>query len=174
MLSWLSNQGTCAIVEFPGVLYRGGSEQKIRKYLVDNNFVDCVIQLPPDLFFGVTIATCIIVLKKNKKDNKVLFIDASDEFVRKDIKNKLTDQNIEKILNEFTTREEAENFAHLAEYEEVLGNEYNLSVNKYVKRQEEKEEIDIKALNQSIKQIVEKQQTLRISLDKIIEELDKE
>lgn len=174
MLSWLSNQGTCAIVEFPGVLYRGGAEQKIRKYLVDNNFVDCVIQLPPDLFFGVTIATCIIVLKKNKKDNKVLFIDASDEFVRKDIKNKLTDQNIEKILNEFTTREDVENFAHLAEYEEVLGNEYNLSVNKYVKRQEEKEEIDIKALNQSIKQIVEKQQALRISLDKIIEELDKE
>lgn len=174
MLSWLSNQGTCAIVEFPGVLYRGGAEQKIRKYLVDNNFVDCVIQLPPDLFFGVTIATCIIVLKKNKQDNKVLFIDASDEFVRKDIKNKLTDQNIEKILNEFTTRDDVENFAHLAEYEEIVQNEYNLSVNKYVKRQEEKEEIDIKALNQSIKQIVEKQQALRISLDKIIEELDKE
>ena len=174
MLSWLSNQGTCAIVEFPGVLYRGGAEQKIRKYLVDNNFVDCVIQLPPDLFFGVTIATCIIVLKKNKQDNKVLFIDASDEFVRKDIKNKLTDQNIEKILNEFTTRKDVENFAHLAEYEEVLANEYNLSVNKYVKRQEEKEEIDIKALNQSIKQIVERQQALRLSLDAIIEEIENE
>jgi len=82
MLSWLAVNGTAAIVEFPGVLYRGGAEQKIRKYLVDNNYVDTVIQLPPDLFFGTTIATCIIVLKKSKADNKTLFVDASKEFVR--------------------------------------------------------------------------------------------
>ena len=85
MLNWLAADGTAAIVEFPGVLYRGGAEQKIRKYLIDNNFVDCVIQLPANLFFGVSIATCIIVLKKSKKDNAVLFIDASNEFVHSGI-----------------------------------------------------------------------------------------
>ena len=91
ILSWLAVNGTAAIVEFPGVLYRGGAEQKIRKYLIDNNYVDTVIQLPPDLFFGTTIATCIIVLKKSKTDNDVLFIDASAEFVRAGNKNKLAD-----------------------------------------------------------------------------------
>ena len=93
MLSWLAVNGTAAIVEFPGVLYRGGAEQKIRKYLIDNNYVDTVIQLPPDLFFGTTIATCIIVLKKSKTDNRVLFIDASAEFIRQGNKNKLTASN---------------------------------------------------------------------------------
>ena len=100
MLSWLAVNGTAAIVEFPGVLYRGGAEQKIRKYLVDNNYVDTVIQLPPDLFFGTTIATCIIVLKKSKADNKTLFIDASKEFVRPGNKNKLSEANRQKIHDE--------------------------------------------------------------------------
>lgn len=105
MLSWLSTSGTAAIVEFPGVLSRGGAEQKIRKYLIDNNYVDAVIQLPPDLFFGTTIATCIIVLKKSKKDNKTLFIDASAEFVRGGNKNKLSEENRKKILKAFIERE---------------------------------------------------------------------
>lgn len=174
MLHWLSAQGTCAIVEFPGVLYRGGAEQKIRKYLIDNNFVDCVIQLPADLFFGVTIATCIIVLKKNKTDNNVLFIDATNEFVRKDIKNKLTEENIDKILSSFVSKENIENFSYLASYEEVVKNEYNISVNKYVKVADEKEEIDIKALNEKIDGIVERQTSLRNSLKEIITKLDKE
>ena len=174
MLHWLSAQGTCAIVEFPGVLYRGGAEQKIRKYLIDNNFVDCVIQLPADLFFGVTIATCIIVLKKNKTDNNVLFIDATNEFVRKDIKNKLTEANIDKILSSFVSKENIENFSYLASYEEVVKNEYNISVNKYVKVADEKEEIDIKALNEKIDGIVERQTSLRNSLKEIITKLDKE
>ena len=99
MLSWLSEKGTAAIVEFPGVLYRGGAEGKIRKYLLKNNYVDTVIQLPADLFFGTTIATCIIVLRKNKKDNSVLFVDASNEFIRSDTKNKLTNKNIDNIVS---------------------------------------------------------------------------
>lgn len=106
MLSWLSTSGTAAIVEFPGVLYRGGAEQKIRKYLIENNYIDTVIQLPPDLFFGTTIATCVIVLKKSKKDNKTLFIDASKEFTRIGNKNRLTEENREKILEAFKKRED--------------------------------------------------------------------
>jgi len=104
MLSWLSTSGTAAIVEFPGVLYRGGAEQKIRKYLIENNYIDAVIQLPPDLFFGTTIATCIIVLKKSKNDNKTLFIDASSEFVRGGNKNKLSEENRVRVLDAFIVR----------------------------------------------------------------------
>ena len=96
MLSWLSESGTAAIVEFPGALYRGGAEAKIRKYLVESNYVDAVIQLPPDLFFGTTISTCILVLKKSRVTNDVLFIDASAEFVRKGNKNKLSEENRQK------------------------------------------------------------------------------
>ena len=134
MLSWLSPTGTAAIVEFPGVLYRGGAEQKIRKYMIDNNFVDTVIQLPPDLFFGTSIATCILVLKKNKKDNNILFVDASDEFVRNTNKNKLSDENINNIVNLLKDRKSVENKAYLAPYEEIKENDYNISVNSYLKR----------------------------------------
>ena len=172
MLSWLSNKGTCAIVEFPGVLYRGGAEQKIRKYLIDNNFIDCVIQLPADLFFGVTIATCILVLKKNKTDNKVLFIDASDEFTRKDTKNKLEDGHINKIVNAFTKKETKTNFAYLAEYQEIVNNDYNISVNKYVQKETQKQEINITELNQQIKEIVAREQVLREEIDKIIANIE--
>src|SRR5690606_6613290 len=104
--SWLSTTGTAAIVEFPGVLYRGGAEQKIRKYLIDNNFIDAVIQLPPDLFFGTGIATCILVLKKSKNDNSTLFIDASAEFVRGGNKNKLSEANRSKILEAYINRQD--------------------------------------------------------------------
>src|SRR5438477_4026693 len=128
MLSWLAVAGTAAIVEFPGVLYRGGAEQKIRKYLVDNNYVDAVIQLPPDLFFGTTIATCILVLKKSKKDNSVLFIDASAEFVREGNKNKLTEANQKRILDAFTRRTDADHFATLVENGTLAENGYNIAV----------------------------------------------
>ena len=109
------------------MLYRGGAEQKIRKYLIDNNYVDTVIQLPPDLFFGTTIATCIVVLKKSKKDNAVLFIDASDEFVHAGNKNKLTEANQQKILDAFTAREDVEHFAKLVPNADLAENGYNIS-----------------------------------------------
>ena len=172
MLSWLSAKGTAAIVEFPGVLYRGGAEQKIRKYMIDNNFVDTVIQLPSDLFFGTSIATCIITLKKNKTDNNILFIDASNEFVRNTNKNKLSDENINNIIELITNRESVENKAIVVPYEEIKENDYNISVNSYLKVADEEVVIDIKELNANIKEIVSKQQQTRIELDKIIAELE--
>lgn len=123
MLSWLSTEGTAAIVEFPGILYRSGAEQKIRKYLVQNNFVDTIIQLPSNLFFGATIATCIIVLKKNKADNRVCFIDASQEFIHEGNKNKLSSANVERIYKVHIKKEEEEHFCHVvtnADIEAVL------------------------------------------------------
>lgn len=174
MLSYLSSKGTAAIVEFPGVLYRGGAEEKIRKYLVDNNFVDTVIQLPSDLFFGTSIATCIIVLKKNKQDNNILFIDASNEFVRGSNKNKLSDENIENILTLIKNRTNEENKSVLVTYEEISNNSYNLSVNSYLKVTSDEEEIDIVELNKKIKEIVERQDKVRKELDQIIEELESE
>ena len=156
ILSWLSTIGTAAIVEFPGVLYRGGAEQKIRKYFVEQNYIDAVIQLPPDLFFGTSIGTCIFVLKKNKKDNKVLFIDASEEFVRGGNKNKLSEKNIEKILKSFTERKNKKHFSRLVESSEILENDYNLSVSSYVEPCDDYEEIDIKELNKEIYNIVKK------------------
>ena len=172
MLSYLSSKGTAAIVEFPGVLYRGGAEEKIRKYLVDNNFVDTVIQLPSDLFFGTSIATCIIVLKKNKQDNNILFIDASNEFVRGSNKNKLSDENIENILTLIKNRTNEENKSVLVTYEKICNNSYNLSVNSYLKVASDEEKIDIVELNKKIKEIVEKQDKVRKELDQIIEELE--
>jgi type I restriction enzyme M protein len=143
MLSWLAVNGTAAIVEFPGVLYRGGAEQKIRKYLVDNNYVDTVIQLPPDLFFGTTIATCIIVLKKSKTDNKILFIDASAEFVRHGNKNKLTEANQARVLDAFTSRNDDDHFAKLVDYEVIRDNGFNIAVSSYVEAEDTREAVDI-------------------------------
>lgn len=174
ILSWLSTTGTAAIVEFPGVLYRGGAEAKIRKYLIDNNFVDAVIQLPPDLFFGTSIATCIIVLKKSKKDNATLFIDASAEFVRSGNKNKLSETNRTKILETFTTREDVEHFAKLVPNEDIVSNDYNISITSYVEAQDTQEVIDITKLNAEIKQIVSKQAELRKSIDEIVANLESE
>lgn len=173
MLSWLSLSGTAAIVEFPGVLYRGGAEQKIRQYLVDNNYIDTVIQLPANLFFGVTIATCILVLKKSKTDNNVLFIDASNEFVHSGNKNKLTDENIENILTTFKERKNKKHFAQLIKNSDIAQNEYNIAVSSYVEKKDTKEKIDIKVLNSKIKDIVKKQDVLRKEIDKIIEDLER-
>lgn len=172
MLSWLSTSGTAAIVEFPGVLYRGGAEKKIRKYLVDNNYIDTVIQLPPDLFFGTTIATCIIVLKKSKKDNKILFIDASVEFIRGGSKNKLVDNNRNKVLDAFKRREDIEHFTKLVDSKDIAENEYNISVSSYVEQEDTREVIDIKELNKDIERIVMRQQELREEIDEIVKDIE--
>ena len=172
MLSWLSPKGTAAIVEFPGVLYRGGAEQKIRQYMIDNNFVDTVIQLPPDLFFGTSIATCILVLKKNKQDNNILFVDASEECVRNTNKNKLSDDNINNIVNLLKDRKSVENKSYLATYDEVKDNDYNISVNSYLKTNTDDNNIDIEEVNKKIAEVVPRQQQIRKELEEIIKELE--
>lgn len=172
ILSWLAVNGTAAIVEFPGVLYRGGAEQKIRKYLIDNNYIDAVIQLPPDLFFGTTIATCIIVLKKSKTDNSVLFINASDEFKRVGNKNKLTPDNQQNILMALDVREDEEHFATLVPNEDIAANGYNISVPAYVAVHDSREVVDIIALNAEIGRIVARQSELRASIDEIVADLE--
>ncbi len=174
ILSWLAVNGTAAIVEFPGVLYRGGAEQKIRQYLIDNNYVDAVIQLPPDLFFGTTIATCIIVLKKSKHDNATLFIDASAEFVRSGNKNKLLPEHQQKILDAFTGRRSIEHFARLVENGDIATNGYNIAVSSYVEQKDEREAVDIRALNAKISRIVERQAELREQIDAIVADLEGE
>jgi len=173
MLSWLSTSGTAAIVEFPGVLYRGGAEQKIRKYLVDNNYIDAVIQLPPDLFFGTTIATCIIVLKKSKKDNKTFFIDASAEFVRGGNKNKLSEENRTRILKAFMARADIAHFARLVDNKEIGENDYNIAVSSYVAQEDTREVIDIMKLNAEIAGIVARQNELREAIDEIVADLER-
>lgn len=172
ILSWLAVNGTAAIVEFPGVLYRGGAERKIRKYLIDNNYVDAVIQLPPDLFFGTTIATCIIVLKKSKADNAVLFIDASAEFTRTGNKNKLTAANQKHILDTFTTRQDVDYMAHLMANEKIAANDYNIAVSSYVEAEDTREEVDITKLNAEIARIVARQAELRSQIDAIVADLE--
>lgn len=172
MLSWLAVNGTAAIVEFPGVLYRSGAEQKIRKYLIENNYIDTVIQLPPDLFFGTTIATCVIVLKKSKKDNAILFIDASAEFTRAGNKNKLTAVHQKRVLDAFTARESEEHFTRLVPSAEIAGNGYNISVSSYVEKEDTSEVIDIAELNAKIAQIVARQSELRTQIDAIVADLE--
>jgi type I restriction enzyme M protein len=172
MLSWLAVNGTAAIVEFPGVLYRGGAEQKIRKYLIDNNYIDTVIQLPPDLFFGTTIATCVVVLKKSKTDNKILFIDASAEFVRHGNKNKLTEPNRATVLEAFTARTDVEHFAKLADYDTIAANNYNIAVSSYVEAEDTRVAVDITELNAEIARIVARQSELRAAIDEIVADLE--
>ena len=171
-LSWLAPNGAAAIVCFPGIMYRGGAEQKIRKYLVDNNFVDCVIQLPSNLFYGTSIATCIMVLRKGKEDNKVLFIDASKEFVKVTNNNKLTAANIDRIVDVYAKREEVAHFSHLAAYDEVAENDFNLSVSTYVEQEDTREKVDIVKLNAEIAEIVALEDALLKEIDKIIAEIE--
>ena len=174
ILSWLAVNGTAAIVEFPGVLYRGGAEAKIRQYLIDNNYVDAVIQLPPDLFFGTTIATCIIVLKKSKHDNATLFIDASAEFTRSGNKNKLLEAHRQKILEAFTARKNIDHFARLVENSEIAQNGYNIAVSSYVEQEDTRQAVDIQALNAEIAEIVARQAELRAAIDAIVADLEGE
>lgn len=171
-LAWLATNGTASIVCFPGIMYRGGAEKKIRQYLIDNNFIDCIIQLPSNLFFGTSIATCIMVLKKNKADNNTLFIDASKEFVKVTNNNKLTEENIKKIVDEYVSRENIDYFARCVPYEEIKENEYNLSVSTYVEPEDTREVIDIVKLNAEIKEIVAREEVLRKEIDEIITEME--
>ena len=171
-LSWLAANGTAAIVCFPGIMYRGGAEQKIRKYLIDNNYIDCIIQLPSNLFFGTSIATCIMVMKKGKPDNQVLFIDASAECIKVTNNNKLTSENIDRIISTFAERKEIAHFSHLAQQSEIIGNDYNLSVSTYVEAEDTREKIDIVKLNAEIEEIVKREDLLRKEIAKIIAEIE--
>ena len=170
-LSWLATGGTAAIVCFPGVMYRGGKEQKIRQYLIDNNFVDCIIQLPENLFYGTSIATCIMVLKKSKKDNSTLFIEASKEFLKVTNNNKLTEDNIQNILKLFENRNDIQYLCKLVPNSDIVSNGYNLSVSLYVETENVREIIDIDKLNSEIESIVLRENDLRQEIDKIISEL---
>jgi len=171
-LSWLAPNGTAAIVCFPGIMYRGGAEQKIRKYLIDNNFIDCVIQLPSNLFFGTSIATCIMVLKRGKADSKTLFIDATNECIKVTNNNKLTQANMDRIVETFANREKVAHFSHLAAYDEIAENDYNLSVSTYVEAEDTREKVDIKKLNAEIEEIVLREDELREAIRTIIEEIE--
>ena len=172
MLHWLAEDGTAAIVEFPGVLYRGGAEGKIRRYLVENNFVHAVIQLPPDLFFGTMIATCIIVLKKARADHSVLFVDAAAECVREGNKNRLTPENQQRILSLVSERQAVDHVAALVSIDDIKENDWNLSVSSYVEPEDTREQVDIVELNTRIAGIVERQRELRASIDAIVAELE--
>lgn len=171
-LAWLATNGTAAIVCFPGVMYRGGAEKKIRQYLIDNNYVDCVIQLPDNLFFGTSIATCIMVLKKSKKDNCTLFIDATKECVKVTNSNKLTEENIQNILKVFTDRQDVQYVSRLVPNEEIAKGDYNLSVSTYVEQEDTREKVDIVKLNAELAEIVARENILRAEIDKIIEEIE--
>ena len=173
-LSWLATNGTAAIVCFPGVMYRGGAEQKIRKYLVDNNFIDCIIQLPDNLFYGTSIATCIMVLKKSKTDNSILFIDATKECVKVTNNNKMTSENLDSIINTYVERTDKDYISRLVSSDEVEKQEYNLSVSSYVEQEDTREKIDIKELNKNIDEIVAREQVLRDEISKIIAEIETE
>lgn len=174
ILHWLAVNGTAAIVEFPGVLYRSGAEQKIRQYLIDNNYVDAVIQLPPDLFFGTTIATCIVVLKKSKSDNATLFIDASAEFTRQGNKNRLGAEHRQRILDAFTARQTIDHFARLVDNADIAENGYNISVSSWVEQPDTRQAVDIAALNAEIARIVARQTQLRQQIDAIVADLEGE
>lgn len=173
-LSYLSSRGRAAIVCFPGIFYRKGAEQTIRKYLIDNNYVDCVIQLPENLFFGTSIATCILVLAKNKTENKILFIDASKEFKKETNNNILEKNNIENIVEAFRNRSGREYFSRYVDKSEIEENEYNLSVSTYIEKEDTREVIDIKLLNREIEETVKRIEHLRASIDEIVNELENE
>ena len=170
-LSLLATDGTAAIVCFPGIMYRGGAEQKIRQYLVDNSYIDCIIQLPGNLFFGTSIATCIMVMKKNRSNNSILFIDASNEYIKVTNNNKLTEENINKITDAFIKRENIDYFAKLVSYDKIKEQDYNLSVSTYVEQEDTREKIDIVKLEEEIRGIVAREQVLRDEIDKIIREI---
>lgn len=171
-LSWLATNGTAAIVCFPGVMYRGGAEQKIRKYLIDNNYIDCVIQLPDNLFFGTTIATCIMVLKKSKTENSTLFIDASKECVKVTNSNKLTQKNMDAIIDAYAKRADHDHFVVKVPNSDIAAQDYTLSVSTYVEQKDTREVVNIAVLNAEIEEIVAREQILRDEIAKIIAEIE--
>jgi type I restriction enzyme M protein len=173
-LSYLSPKGKAAIVCFPGIFYRGGAEQKIRKYLIDGNYVESVISLAPNLFFGTSIAVNILVLAKNKKDTKTQFIDASGEifFTKATNNNTLKEEHINSIVELFDRKEDREYVAKSIDIDEIANNDYNLSVSSYVEAEDTREKIDIDELNKELKTTVEKIDTLRSEIDKIVLEIE--
>lgn len=174
MLSWLAPNGTAAIVCFPGIMYRGGAEQKIRKYLIDNNFIDAIIQLPDNLFFGTSISTNIMVLKKSKKNDEVLFIDATSECKKVTNNNVLQDSNVDTIIKLYTDYIDIDYKAKVAKRADIEAEDYNLSVSTYVEKEDTTEKIDIIELNARIKEIVAREEVLRAEIDKIIAEIEGE
>ncbi|MFN8693438.1 MAG: type I restriction-modification system subunit M [Holosporales bacterium] len=173
-LSYLSSKGRAAIVCFPGIFYRGGAEQKIRQYLVDNNYVETVISLAPNLFYGTPIAVTILVLAKNKTEMTTQFIDASGLFKKETNNNVLTDEHIEKIMQVFDSKESVEHFARSVPYEAIVANDYNLSVSSYVEAKDNREVVDIAQLNAELKTTVSKIDQLRADIDAIVAEIDGE
>ncbi|MEH8806778.1 N-6 DNA methylase, partial [Klebsiella pneumoniae] len=174
-LSYLSSKGRAAIVCFPGIFYRGGAEQKIRKYLVDNNFVETVISLAPNLFYGTTIAVIILVLAKNKTTTDTQFIDASGLFKKETNNNVLTDDHIKQIIGVFDSKENIEHFARTVPYEEVASEkDYNLSVSSYVEAKDTREVVDIAQLNAELKSTVANIDQLRKDIDAIVAEIEGE
>lgn len=173
-LSYLSSKGRAAIVCFPGIFYRGGAEQKIRKYLIDNNFVETVISLAPNLFFGTSIAVNILVLSKHKPDTKTQFIDASgEEFFKKETNNNvLTEDHIENILKIFVDKKDIDHVCKSVDIDKIIEENYNLSVSSYVKPKDTREVIDISVLNEEIKTTVSKIDVLRAEIDKIVAEIE--
>ena len=173
-LSYLSSKGRAAIVCFPGIFYRGGAEQKIRKYLVDNNYVETIISLAPNLFYGTTIAVTILVLAKNKKDTNIQFIDASgEEFFKKETNNNvMLDGHIQKIMDMFDSKEKVEHVAESVPYEKIVANDYTLSVSSYVEAKDTREKTDIVKLNADLKITVEKINGLRADIDAIVAEIE--
>ncbi|WP_418423338.1 type I restriction-modification system subunit M [Alistipes sp.] len=173
-LSYLSGKGRAAIVCFPGIFYRGGAEQKIRKYLVDNNFVETVISLAPNLFYGTSIAVNILVLTKNKRDIKTQFIDASGEDFFKKVTNNniLEDKHIERIMEIFDRKEDVDHVAKSVDNKLIAENDYNLSVSSYVEAKDNREKVDIAALNAEISQTVAKINSLRADIDAIVKEIE--
>ena len=173
-LSWLANNGAAAIVCFPGIMYRGGAEQKIRKYLVDNNYVDAIIQLPSNMFLNVGISVNIMLLRKNKADNRIVFVNASGEFKKVDKNNRFTEANIQRIVSAVEERKDVEYFCRLVSIEEVgsKDNAYNLSVSTYVETEDTREKVDIVKLNAEIAEIVAREAILRAEIDKIIAEIE--
>tara|TARA_R110001583_G_scaffold59123_1_gene176008 strand:- start:39712 stop:41262 length:1551 start_codon:yes stop_codon:yes gene_type:complete len=173
-LSYLSSKGRAALVCFPGLFYRGGAEQKIRKYLVDNNFVETVISLPPNLFYGTSIAVNILVLSKHKTDNKTQFIDASGEnFFKKVINNnELTDTHIEQIMNMFDSKQDIKHIAKSIDNTKIAENDYTLSVSSYVEPKDTRKKIDIDVLNKEVAKTVEKIDKLRVDIDAIVNEIE--
>jgi type I restriction enzyme M protein len=173
-LSYLSSKGRAALVCFPGIFYRGGAEQKIRKYLVDNNFVESIISVAPNLFYGTSIAVTLLVLSKHKTENKTQFIDASGEdFFRKVTNNnELTDAHIEKIMELFDTKQDVDHVAKNVANDVIAANDYNLSVSSYVTAKDNKEKVDITVLNDEIATTVIKINALRGSIDAIIDEIE--
>ncbi len=171
MLAWLSDAGTAAVVVFPGILYRGGAEGKIRKYMVDHNFVDAIIQLPTNLFFGTTIQTCVMVLRKNKPDTDILFVNAERDFGHEGNKNKLREEDIQQIVAWHTAREEVDYTVHRATYDEVVENDYVLSVGSYVEEEDTSEHLTLPEVRERIAACVKRENELRAQIDAILDEV---